>query len=263
MSEPAAVLGRSAAPPVLQAIGVYASMALTRLRRGKVIYFTLGLLALPVVVALIAIIARSWGAALFRQVLAVYADFLLLFVPAIHAAPALGEEIDARTLTYVFARPAPRWAMPLGKFVATAAVLVVACTVSVALTYLVCMLRDPSELGPAIGLLGRAAAAAALGAIAFGALATAIGALFPRRPVVATLVYLLLIDGLFGHIPGFLKAISLSFHLRVVAGLHQGGGGWEPNPSALVSTLVLVVASLVFLWLGSVIVASSEYRTDK
>jgi ABC-type transport system involved in multi-copper enzyme maturation permease subunit len=263
MSEPTAFTVPDAPPPVMQAIGVYAGMALTRLRRGKVIYFTLALLALPILVAVIAVIARSWGASLFKQVLAVYVDFLLLFVPAIHAAPALGEEIDARTFTYVFARPAPRWAMPLGKYLATAAVLVVGCTLSVALTYVVCMLRDPSELGTAIGLLGRAAAATSLGALAFGALATAIGALFPRRPVIATLVYLLLIEGLFGHIPGFLKAIALSFHLRVVAGLHEGGGGWEPNPSVLVSTLVLVIATLLFLWLGSVIVAGSEYRTDK
>ncbi|HEY3356331.1 MAG TPA: ABC transporter permease [Polyangia bacterium] len=262
MSEPATTI--SAAPPLTQVVGVYAGMALTRLRRGKVIYFTLSLLALPVVVAIIAVIARSWGASLFRQVLTVYTDFLLLFVPAIHAAPALGEEIDARTFTYVFARPAPRWAMPLGKYLATALVLVVGCTLSVALTYLVCMLRDPSELGAELGLLGRAATATCLGAIAFGALATAIGALFPRRPVVAALVYLLLIEGLFGHIPGFLKAIALSFHLRVVAGLNQAGGSsWEPNPGALVSLLVLVIASVVFLYLGSVIVSSSEYRTDK
>jgi ABC-type transport system involved in multi-copper enzyme maturation permease subunit len=251
------------APGIWYSTSVYARIALFRLRRGKVIYFTLGLLVLPIVVALIALIARSWGAALFKQVLAVYADFLLMFVPAIHAAPALGEEIDARTFTYVFARPAPRWTMPLGKFLATAAVLVIGCTVSVALAYVVCMLRDPSEIAGAIGLLGRAVAAAALGALAFGALATAIGALFPRRPVVATLVYLLIVDGLFGHIPGFLKAISLSFHLRVVAGLHEGGGGWEPNPSALLSAAILVLATLLFLWLGSAIVAGSEYRTDK
>jgi ABC-type transport system involved in multi-copper enzyme maturation permease subunit len=260
MNGPAAT---AVAPSVTQAVGVYAGMALTRLRRGKMIYFTLALLALPVVVALIAVLARSWGPALFKQVLAVYVDFLLLFVPAIHAAPALGEEIDARTFTYAFARPAPRWALPIGKYLATAAVLLVLCTASVALTFLVSMLRDPGEIASEAGLLGRAVLAAALGALAFGALATAIGALFPRRPVVAALVYLLVVDGLFGHIPGFLKAIALSFHLRVVAGLNQGGSDWEPNPSALLSTLVLVGVSALMLWLGSVIAASSEYRTDK
>ena len=251
------------APGVWYSTSVYARIALLRLRRGKVIYFTLGLLVLPIVVALIALIARSWGAALFKQVMAVYVDFLLMFVPAIHAAPALGEEIDARTFTYVFARPAPRWTMPLGKFMATAAVLLVGCTLSVVLAYVVCMLRDPSDLGTEIGLLGRAVSAAALGAVAFGALATAIGALFPRRPVVATLVYLLIVEGLFGHIPGFLKAISLSFHLRVVAGLNPGGGGWEPNPGAPLSAAILLGVTLLFLWLGSAIVAGSEYRTDK
>jgi ABC-type transport system involved in multi-copper enzyme maturation permease subunit len=251
------------APGIWYSTSVYARIALFRLRRGKVVYFTLGLLVLPIVVALIALIARSWGAALFKQVLTVYADFLLMFVPAIHAAPALGEEIDARTFTYVFARPAPRWAMPLGKFLATAAVLLVGCTASVALAYVVCMLRDPSEIAGAIDLLGRAVVAAALGAVAFGALATAIGALFPRRPVVATLVYLLIVEGLFGHIPGFLKAISLSFHLRVVAGLHQASGGWEPNPGPLLSAGILALVTLLFLWLGAAIVAGSEYRTDK
>ena len=146
--------------------------------------------------------------------------------------------------------------MPLGKFLATAVVLLIGCTASVALAYIVCMLRDPSEIAGAIGLLGRALCAAALGSLAFGAL-------FPRRPVVATLVYLLIVEGLFGHIPGFLKAISLSFHLRVVAGLHQSGGGWDPNPSALLSASILLGVTFLFLWLGSAIVAGSEYRTDK
>jgi hypothetical protein len=80
---------------------------------------------------------------------------------------------------------------------------------------------------------------------------------------VATLVYLLIVEGLFGHIPGFLKAISLSFHLRVVAGLHQGGGSWDPNPGPMLSAGILFGATLLFLWLGSAIVAGSEYRTDK
>jgi ABC-type transport system involved in multi-copper enzyme maturation permease subunit len=251
------------APSVWYSTAVYARIALLRLRRSKVIYFTLALLLLPIVVAVIALLTRSWGAALFKQIEAVYVDFLLMFVPAIHAAPALGEEIDSRTFTYVFARPAPRWTMPLGKYAATAAMLVIGCTLSVTLAYLVCMLREPSDIGTEIGLLGRAVAAAALGALAFGALATAIGSLFPRRPVVATLVYLIVVEGLFGHIPGFLKAVALSFHLRVVAGLHQVAGEWDPNPGPLLSAAILLGATLLFLWIGSAIVAGSEYRTDK
>jgi hypothetical protein len=125
------------------------------------------------------------------------------------------------------------------------------------------MLRDPAELVAEIALVGRAVGAVAIGALAFSALATCLGALFPRRPVLAVLVYLLVVEGLFGHLPAFVKAIAISFHLRVLAGLHQGGGAWEPNPTSLVSAIVLVSATALLLWLASIIASSSEYRMDK
>jgi len=246
-----------------EAIAVHMHQALLLLRRRRIIVFTLALLGLPVVIAAVALAARAFGAALFRQTLTLYTDFLLLLVPAIHLAPAVGEEIDARTFTYVFARPAARWTMPVGKLLATVAVLSAVAAMSVLLTYFVSMLRDLSEVASALPLLGRGLLLSLLGPIAFGALSMAVGTIFPRRPVVATLVYLLVVDGIFGHIPGFLKVVSLSFHLRVVAGIHQPDGAYDPNPDMWFSVLVLIGASALLTWLGSLVTGTTEYRTDK
>src|SRR5438445_10887007 len=86
---------------------IYARMTWLRLRRGRVMWAGALLLALPIVYVAALALAGHWGRGLFDDVSELYFRFLVPFVPALMASGAVAEEIENKTFTFVFARPAP------------------------------------------------------------------------------------------------------------------------------------------------------------
>ena len=103
-----------------QATRIYAEMSWMRHRRGKMESLCLALLALPVVIAGGLAAAGQWGRGLFDSLLEIQFRFLIPFLPALLASSAVAEEIEERTFTFLFARPAPRSSLVLGKYLAIA-----------------------------------------------------------------------------------------------------------------------------------------------
>jgi ABC-type transport system involved in multi-copper enzyme maturation permease subunit len=202
-----------------EASGIYAGMTWTRLRRGRLLWVSGVLLMLPVLAAVGLLAGGHWGRGLFDELLEIYFRFLVPFVPALLASPCVAEEIENKTFTFVFARPAPRPALVLGKYIAVALPIALATAVSIALTWLISMLRFPSDLGDTVTHLLRAEAAAMLGVLAFAALASAFGSMFTRHPFVAVMGYLLIIEAGLGSAPIVLNLLAVSWHLRNLADL--------------------------------------------
>jgi ABC-type transport system involved in multi-copper enzyme maturation permease subunit len=243
------------------ATATHARLALLRLRRGRLFWVCLGLLALPVLVTAALAAAGSWGRGLFDEVLEIYFRFLLPFVPALLAAPCISDEIDAQTYTFVFARPAPRAALVLGKYLAVVVPLAVVVAVALPLVFGVTMIRFPGDAAGQLGHLARVGSAALLAIAGFAALATACGALFTRHPFVGVVGYLLLVEAGLGTAPIVLNLAALSWHLRNVGDL--------PRPDTFllavsvpvwVSLLVAVALPALFLGGAALLVRDAEYR---
>ena len=203
---------------------VHARLAWLRLRRGRLQRAAVALAALPPVAALPLALTGQWGTGFFAHMVDLYLRFLVPFVPTLLAASTVADEIESRTITYVFARPAPRSALVVGKYVAAVLPAAAAMAVSVALTWLCAMLRFPGDMPSAAGDLARAEAATVLGVLAFGAIALALGAVFTRHPFMAAAVWLLVIEAGLGATPIVLHLLAVSWHLRNVAGLDGGAG---------------------------------------
>src|SRR4051794_26113422 len=111
-----------------QAIGVYFRLHTKRLGRGRLRIVTLLLLALPIIGTGIAVpFARD----VFDEIAEVYMRLIVPFLPALLASPIVAEEIENKTFTFLFARPAPRWTMVIGKYFATMLPLIVGVAISV------------------------------------------------------------------------------------------------------------------------------------
>ena len=110
-------MGREPSMPAA-ALATHTHWAWMRLRRGRLVWVALVLLALPVLATALLAASGKWGRDLFDNILEVHFRFLVLFLPALATSQAVGEEIDQKTFTFVFARPAPRWAMSIGKYLA-------------------------------------------------------------------------------------------------------------------------------------------------
>lgn len=251
-------------PTVGQSIGIYRRMHWTRLKRGRLKWAALVLLALPVVGTAVALpFARD----LFDNVLDVYFRFLLPFLPALGASAMVSEEIESKTFTFIFARPARRWTMVVGKYLALVVPLIIGFAISITATYALSMLRSSGEdFSAGLGHLARVLTAATLGVIVFGALAAVIGSWFTRHPFLAVMLYLLLIEALVGSLPVIINLLAISWHLRNLAGLPLPESTFFSSefqvPMSVSASVVAGLGLLALIGAASG-VSGTEYRTDR
>ncbi len=244
-----------------QAASIYAGLTWTRLKRGRLLWVCAALLALPVLGTGALVIAGHWGRGLFDDVMELYFRFLLPFVPALLASPVVAEEIDGKTHTFLFARPAPRSALVLGKFFAVTVPAAAAVVLSIGAVWLLSMIRFPGDMGDNLGHLARASAAALVGTAAFAALASAIGTIFTRHPFVAVVGYLLVVEAGLGSAPILLNLLSISWHLRNFADLPVAEASFMSiHVPAWLSASLAVGITGITLGGASLAVAGAEYH---
>jgi len=245
---------------------VHARLSWLRLKRGRILWVVGAMWALPLVYAVGLAIAGHWGRGLFDDVCELYFRFLVPFVPALLASSALAEEIENKTFTFVFARPAPRGAIVLGKW-ATATLSSIAVVVpSLAAMWLVAHARFASDMAAEWPHLLRVEAAAVLGLMLYGSLAIAVGMLFSRHPVIAMLAFLLLVDLGLGSMPVLFNVVAPAWHLRNLAELPlptSEMGFLVLRAPAWISASVTLLLTPLFLLLCILGVNGAEYRTDR
>jgi ABC-type transport system involved in multi-copper enzyme maturation permease subunit len=243
---------------------VYARMSWLKLRRGRLVWAAAALWALPLVYAVGLAIAGHWGRGFFDEVCELYFRFLVPFVPALVASSAVAEEIENKTFTFAFARPAPRASLVLGKWAAATLPSLAVVVPSLLLAWVVAHVRFPGDMAQTWTHLLRVEAAAVLGLLAYGGLALALGTMFSRHPVVAVLGYLLVIEVGLGSAPLVLHLLAVGWHLRNVAELPLPATTFLAfEVPAWVSALVATAVTPLLLALTSLGVEGAEYRTDR
>lgn len=247
---------------LLQASAIHRRVYLRRLWRSRLRFTAVALALLPVVAAGAAL---PFDRAPFENVLELFFRFLFPFLPALGASTLVAEEVDQKTFTFLFARPAPRSSIVLGKYTAVVLPTAALLLLSLGATFLVSSLRG--TVGDLIALLprlGRAGAAALLAAVVFAALAALLGAWFTRHPFLAAVGYLISVEWMFGFVP-LLKLGTLTFHLRKLADQRPTtvfldgdlAVPWWASVGAL-----LLLGGLALLG-AATSVAHAEYRTDR
>jgi ABC-type transport system involved in multi-copper enzyme maturation permease subunit len=253
-------------PSALATVRLLAALSLRRARRGKLVWLTVAILALPVAAAILALVTGNGGRPFFDKLLEVLLRYLAPFIMALHASATVAEEVQGRTITYLFSRPVARWTLPVGKYLGNLAVNATLLVVATALIYLGAMLGEGADLGRELPALGRGLCAVALAALHFGALASAFGAMATSFPFVATLIYVLIVEVGFAFVPGWFKVTAMTVHLRAIAGLYRPELGTflsDPQLPLPVSLAVVLVVSAGWLGIAVSWVGSTEYRTDK
>lgn len=178
---------------------------------------------------------------------------------------AIAEEVEDRTLTYLFTRPLVRPAVLLGRWLAALCILEL-LLLSSTVSFL--GILETGRLGTSaweLALFTRPLCLTVLlGGLVYSALFAALGT-FLRRPVLLGVAYVFAIEVLLANAPGRAQAATLQFHLRSYL-TETGPAFWQLLPSfgfeadpaaeALRTVWVVTVASLL---LGSWIVSRREY----
>lgn len=217
-------------PPTSAVLATLIGVTWRRLVRGRALWVSTFIAALPV--ALAAILPDDAPA---LDNLSAAELLVMAVLPPVFLAGAIGEELEDRTSSYLWSRPIARWTLAGGKLLALAPVAVILICAG----WFVAMTVARGEPPPAITVL-----AYALGALATSGVATGIALIIPRHAMALAIGYLVILDLAIGAIPTSLQTISITRQVRVIAGLHPGSSAGDAAIALAVITAVWVIIGL-------------------
>jgi ABC-type transport system involved in multi-copper enzyme maturation permease subunit len=269
-------------PPSL----LYATLRVCDLSLGEMLWsrrtvFMALVVGLPVLMSVIVRLLYEAGAPGLRVGAAsgpvvfgimVWVFFVRFCVPVLgvfYGTSLIADEVEDKTITYLFTRPIPRGAVLLGKYLAY-----VICTVFVVLpaVVLVWLLVVPmgGSLGATFGDLVKDLGILALGLLAYGAFFSFIGATV-KRPLLVGLLFVFGWEMIALALPGYMKRITIAYYLQGLVphtmpsnspvGLMQSV--FRESPTLTTSLVGIGVIVLVALWLGSRAVTNREYVLEQ
>jgi ABC-type transport system involved in multi-copper enzyme maturation permease subunit len=232
------------------------------------------LLGLPVLFALLyraVLVARVppqvTGFDLYGVIIAIfYVRNVLPLAALFYASALVADEVEGKTLTYLFTRPIRRSSILAGKFAAyLATTFALTLPATVVTFFLLVTARGFSGVGGAVPDLFRDLGVIAFALVVYGAFFALIGVLV-RRPVIPGLLFLFGWE-LVANLPGYMPRFTITAYLRSLVrhrppeeGLSQLFGQVLPLGLSLGT---LAAMTVVFLGLALWIFSSREYVMEQ
>ncbi|MGH8636015.1 MAG: ABC transporter permease subunit [Burkholderiales bacterium] len=213
---------------------------------------------------------RMTGPAIFGLMIWVfYLRFTVPVLGVFYGTSLMADEVEDKTITYLFVRPIKRGAVLFGKYLAYLACTVFVVLPSVVLVYLLVVPMRGSLGGSFIDLV-KDLSLLALGLAAYGALFAFIGAKF-KRPLLVGLIFIFGWEQATLVFPGYMKRFTVAYYLQglVPHAMPNDGvisliqGIFRESPTLAGSLVSLFVIWAVFLALGAWIVERREYVLDQ
>jgi ABC-2 type transport system permease protein len=191
--------------------------------------------------------------------------FLVALVSLFYGTALISEELEGKTLTYLFVRPIAKPVIMLGKFVALIWISSILVLPSVVLCYLILYLGKPSLLEDTV-ILGKDLGVVLLALLAYGSLFSLFGA-WLKHSMLIGLLYAFGWEGIISYLPGVTGKLTLSHYIQSILPHDDTTTslltifGRLSNPIESVVTLLLL--TMLFLALACVIIREKEYVLDQ
>ena len=212
---------------------------------------------------------RVSGPTIFGLIVWLILWVIVPILGVLYGTALIADEVDDKTITYLFSRPVRRSAVLLGKYAAYLVCTVMVVLPAVVIVYfLVVPFRDVPgtfrSLAIDVGLL-------ALGLAAYGAVFALVGALL-RKPVVVGLVFAFGWEQAAMLMPGYLSRLTIAYYLKAlvphaipsqegVSALVQSFVGTVPGPATCLAALLFAI--VVALVLGCRVIERREYVLEQ
>jgi ABC-2 type transport system permease protein len=204
---------------------------------------------------------------------------LLPIVALAFAAGIIRDEQEEQTLTYLLIRPIPRWAIYTVKLLATLTITVILTSVFTALSYVALFAGSDTAWDEVFLRCLKTIALHDLAVIAYCCLFGLVS-LLTNRTLIFGIVYTVLNEGLIANLDFGIRLITVIYYCRTIAyqsmpfkvtehgHTHDlAADAWQIDPKAAAAMmsiqtciLVLVVASLGFTAIGSMLCARREFH---
>jgi ABC-type transport system involved in multi-copper enzyme maturation permease subunit len=204
--------------------------------------------------------------------LMIWAFFIRFSIPVLavfYGTSLIADEVEDKTITYLFTRPIPRGAVLLGKYLAYMVATVSVVLPSVVLVWLLIapigssLAQSFTDLAKDLGML-------MAGLAAYGALFALAGARL-KRPLLFGLVFVFGWESLVLALPGYFKQVTVAHYLQglvphavpVDSTMSVIQSIFQTLPGLTESLLGLAAITVVCLWLAARTVTSKEYVLDQ
>jgi ABC-2 type transport system permease protein len=199
--------------------------------------------------------ARVGGAAMFGMMIWVlFVRFIVPVLGVFYGTSLVADEVEDKTITYLFTRPIQRGAVLMGKYLAYLVCTALVVLPSVMIVYF--MIVPFSDVPATFGMLVKDLGILAIGLAVYGALFALIGAVL-KRPLVIGLVFAFGWEQMALLMPGYLRRFTLAHYVQALvphampsdgpASLLQAVFRDVPSPGTAIFWLFFACAGSLFL----------------
>lgn len=236
----------------------------------------------PVLLALVVRVLESFGLPALRvngqrvagmgvfgiMIWMLFLRFAIPILGVFYGTALMADEVEDKTITYLFTRPVPRGAVMIGKYLAYLACTSLVVLPSVMLVYF--LLVRPAEIPATFLQLVTDLGLLFVGLAAYGALFAFVGAFF-KRPLVIGLVFVTGWEQTAMALPGYMKRFTVAYYLQALVPHSMPSEGvvsilqgmFRDTPPAAVSLFWLSTYVVVFLYLAARSVERREYILEQ
>jgi ABC-2 type transport system permease protein len=215
--------------------------------------------------------AQVGGNAIFGGMIwLLYIRVIVPLLGVFYGTALVADEVDDKTITYLFTRPIPRSAVVLGKYLAYLACTVLLVLPSVMIVYFLIVPIGGGSIGEAFPSLVADLGMLVVGLAAYGAVFALVGTRL-KRPLVAGLVFAFGWEPTVLLFPGYLKRLTVAYYMQALVKHEMPQDSamsvlmqvFREVPSVAVSLLSLGVIVAVTLWQAGRAVEQREYVLEQ
>jgi ABC-type transport system involved in multi-copper enzyme maturation permease subunit len=238
----------------------------------------------PVILALVVRAADVLGASTWRvnntamdgsgifglMIWAFYLRFSVPVLGAFYGTALIADEVEDKTITFLFTRPISRASVLVGKFLAYLACTMLVVLPSVAVVWVLVSPLGGGSLGATFLDLAKDLPILAVGLAVYGAVFALVGSTF-KRPLLTGLIFVFGFEPAVLVFPGYLKKLTVAYYLQglvpqampndsVVSLVQQI---FREVPTLTTSLVALAAITLGALWLAARMVTNKEYILEQ
>ncbi|MPZ17936.1 MAG: ABC transporter permease subunit [Luteitalea sp.] len=199
-----------------------------------------------------------------------YLRFAVPVLAVFYATALIADEVEDKTITYLFSRPVPRSAVLAGKYLAYLGCTLAVVLPSIVVVYFLVAPRGTGSLGAGFPHLLKDLGLVAAGLAVYGALFAWMGARL-KRPLIVGLVFLFGWEPTVLAIPGYLKQLTVAYYLQALVPhampqdttMSMLQSFFREGPSTMASLFWLLVIAVIALWLAARTVSHREYVLEQ
>jgi ABC-type transport system involved in multi-copper enzyme maturation permease subunit len=199
--------------------------------------------------------------------------FIRFIVPVLgvfYGTSLIADEVEDKTITYLFTRPIPRRAVLLGKYLAYLACTVLLVLPSLMLVFFLIVPTGGGSIGAAFPSLLADLGMLVVGLAAYGAVFALVGTRL-KRPLVVGLVFAFGWEPAVLLFPGYLKRLTVAYYMQALVTHEMPQDSsmslllqiFHEVPSVAVSLSVLAAVVAMALWLSGRAVEEREYVLEQ